>query len=165
MEGLQSIVLVFHLFLAISLVVVILIQRSDGGALGGLGGGAGGGIVSARSAGNILTKTTSILATLFIITSLTLAILASKSNEYKTILDEKEAATAAAVKEGKEAANDLDATEAVGNVQDVPEINLPVVDESEAEAPNIEANTSATGEAEKEVKEVEKIEETKTDTK
>lgn len=160
MEGLQSIVLVIHLFLAISLVVVILVQRSDGGALGGLGGGTGGGIVSARSAGNILTKTTAILATLFIITSLTLAILASKSTEYETILDEKEAAATAAVKDGKEAAEGLDEAEAVENVQDVPEINLPAADE--VEAPNIGESSSTTGET---AKEVEKAKATKADKK
>ncbi|MCP4395235.1 MAG: preprotein translocase subunit SecG [Alphaproteobacteria bacterium] len=141
MEGLQSIVLVIHLFLAISLVVVILIQRSDGGALGGLGGSSGGGIVSARSAGNILTRTTSILATLFIITSLTLAILASKANDYETILDETEASQAAAKKNGTEAAEDIKAAEEIKSHSDVPEINLPTPDDNGGKIEEIKTET------------------------
>ncbi|WP_019643685.1 preprotein translocase subunit SecG [Novispirillum itersonii] len=73
-----TVVLVIHLLIALALVGVILLQRSEGGALG-IGGGGGGGLVSGRAAGNILTRTTAILATAFFITSLVLAILANNS--------------------------------------------------------------------------------------
>jgi preprotein translocase subunit SecG len=70
------IILVIHLILAIALVGVILLQRSEGGALG-IGGGSGGGLMTGRAAGNLLTRTTAILATSFFITSLVLALLAN----------------------------------------------------------------------------------------
>lgn len=70
------IILVIHLILAIALVGVILLQRSEGGALG-IGGGSGGGLMTGRAAGNLLTRTTAILATSFFVTSLVLALLAN----------------------------------------------------------------------------------------
>jgi len=76
----ELILLIVHLFLAIALVGVILLQKSEGGALSGLGGGGGGGMggfMSARGAANLLTRTTAILAGLFICTSLALAVIAS----------------------------------------------------------------------------------------
>ena len=69
------IILVIHLLVAMALVGVILLQRSEGGALG-IGGG-GGGLMSGRQAGNLLTRTTAILATSFFVTSLALAIIAN----------------------------------------------------------------------------------------
>ena len=75
----ENVVLIIHLILAIALVVVVLLQRSDGGALGGLGGGAFGGVMSGRQSAHLLTRTTAILATCFIGTSLILAIMASGS--------------------------------------------------------------------------------------
>lgn len=74
----ELIVLIIHLFLAIALVGVILLQKSEGGGLGMGGGGGGmGGFLTARGAANLLTRTTAILATLFICTSLALALMAS----------------------------------------------------------------------------------------
>ncbi len=70
------IILVIHLLIAIALVGVILLQRSEGGALG-IGGGGGGGLMTGRQAGNLLTRTTAILATSFFVTSLALAIIAN----------------------------------------------------------------------------------------
>ena len=74
----ENIILIVHLLIAIALIGVILLQRSEGGALGmgGGSGGGGGGMFSARGAANALTRTTAILAACFIATSLTLAILA-----------------------------------------------------------------------------------------
>ena len=73
----ELILLIIHLFLAIALVGVILLQKSEGGALGIGGGGGMGGFLTARGAANLLTRTTAILATLFICTSLALALMAS----------------------------------------------------------------------------------------
>ncbi len=72
----ELVLLLIHLFLAIALVGVILLQKSEGGALG-MGGG-GGGFLTARGAANLLTRTTAILATLFLATSLALAMIASQ---------------------------------------------------------------------------------------
>lgn len=82
-----TILLVIHLLIAAAMVGVILIQRSEGGALGGLGGGTMGGMMTARGTANLLTRTTAILAVCFIATSLTLAILAGHSNRGGSILD------------------------------------------------------------------------------
>mgnify|MGYP001354278638 CR=1 FL=1 len=70
-----TILLVIHLIIAVALVAVVLLQRSEGGALG-IGGGSGGGMsgfLTGRSTANLLTRTTAILAAIFIVTSLTLA--------------------------------------------------------------------------------------------
>lgn len=70
-----SILLVIHLMTAIFLVALILMQRSGGGALNGLGGGSGANsFLSARGTGNLLTRLTAILATIFFITSISLSI-------------------------------------------------------------------------------------------
>ena len=61
------------------MVGVILIQRSEGGALSGLGGGTMGGMMTARGTANLLTRTTAILAGCFMATSLVLAILAGQA--------------------------------------------------------------------------------------
>jgi preprotein translocase subunit SecG len=85
----ELILLIVHLFLAIALVGVILLQKSEGGALGIGGGGGMGGFLTARGAANLLTRTTAILATLFIITSLALALIASRkhSAQPRSIMD------------------------------------------------------------------------------
>jgi preprotein translocase subunit SecG len=82
-----TIVLVVHLLIAAALVGVILIQRSEGGALGGLGGASFGGLMSARGGANLLTRTTAVLASCFITTSMVLAILASHSGR-GSLIDE-----------------------------------------------------------------------------
>ncbi len=70
-----SVLLVVHLMVAILLVTLILMQRNSGNALSGLGGSSGAdSILSARGKGNLLTRTTAILATIFFITSILLAL-------------------------------------------------------------------------------------------
>ena len=70
----------------IALVAVVLLQRSEGGALG-IGGGGGGNFMSARGAANALSRTTAILATVFFITSITLGILAGYEGGQGSVLD------------------------------------------------------------------------------
>ena len=73
----QSVILSIHIMLAIAITILVLLQRSEGGALGGLGGGQGAnGLFTGRQAGNILTKMTGIFFACFIATSLTLVLLA-----------------------------------------------------------------------------------------
>ncbi|HEY3639293.1 MAG TPA: preprotein translocase subunit SecG [Rhizomicrobium sp.] len=72
----QSVLIVIQLFVSIAMIAVILLQRSEGGALGMGGGGSGlGGLFSARGAADTLTRTTAILAVLFFVTSLALTLL------------------------------------------------------------------------------------------
>ena len=82
-----AIVLLVHLFLAFSLVVVVLLQRSEGGALG-IGGGTMGGLMTARGSANLLTRATGIIAAGFIVTSMSLAILASGDRAPRSIMDQ-----------------------------------------------------------------------------
>lgn len=84
----QQVVLVIHLLLAVALVGVVLLQKSEGGGLG-IGGGGGGmsGFMTGRSQANLLTRATAILATLFMVTSLGLAWLASDTARPTSILD------------------------------------------------------------------------------
>ena len=76
--------LVVHTLIAIGLVGVILLQRSEGGGLG-IGGGTGGGMMSARGAANLLTRSTTVLAVLFIGSSIVLAVLAAGTNKPRKI--------------------------------------------------------------------------------
>lgn len=70
-----TLLLVVHLMVCIFLVACILMQRSTGGALDGLGGGSGASnFLSARGTGNLLTRTTAVLATLLFVTSISLAL-------------------------------------------------------------------------------------------
>ena len=72
----ETVLLVFYLLVAIFLVAVILMQRSSGGALSGLGGGDGANsIFTARGTGNFLTRLTAILATLFFVSAIALSLL------------------------------------------------------------------------------------------
>ncbi len=80
----STVLLLIHVMVAVALVGVILLQRSEGGALG-IGGG--GGFMTGRSAGNALTKTTAILAASFFATSLALSILASQHGTAPSILN------------------------------------------------------------------------------
>lgn len=83
----QLVLLLIHLFLAIALVISVLLQRSEGGALG-IGGSTMGGMMTTRGTANLLTRATAIIASCFIVTSLTLAILAGNTGERRSIVDQ-----------------------------------------------------------------------------
>jgi preprotein translocase subunit SecG len=84
-----TVVLVIHLLVAIALVCLVLLQRSEGGALGiGGSGGGMGGFLTGRGTANLLTRTTAILAAVFILTSLVLARLAGGERVTRSIIDE-----------------------------------------------------------------------------
>ena len=91
---LMHVLLVVHLVLALGLVVLILMQQSEGGVLG-MGGG-GNGMFTARGASNILSRMTAILGTGFFITSLTLTLLAGAARP-KSVADQIDGAPAAAL--------------------------------------------------------------------
>jgi preprotein translocase subunit SecG len=82
----KEVFLVIHLILAIALVVTVLLQRSEGGALG-MGGGPGG-FMTARGAGDLLSRTTAILAACFFATSLVLTVMSGKGTRSRSILDD-----------------------------------------------------------------------------
>jgi len=72
----ESVVLVIHLFLALAIIGLVLIQRSEGGGLGIGGGGGLGGLATPQGAANLLTRMTGICAGLFFLTSLILGVMA-----------------------------------------------------------------------------------------
>lgn len=83
----ETVVLTIHLLLALALIIVVLLQRSEGGGLGMGGGGGGGGIMSGRAAATALSKLTWALGAGFVVTSLTLTILAARQNGDGSVLD------------------------------------------------------------------------------
>ena len=83
----ENVILTIHLLLALALIGVVLLQRSEGGGLGLGGGGAGDGIMSGRSTASALSKITWILAILFIITSMGLTILAARNAAGTSVVD------------------------------------------------------------------------------
>ena len=84
----ENIVLVIHLILAICLIAMVLLQRSEGAGMGlGGGGGAGGGLMTGRQAATALSKLTWAFATAFLITSVTLTILAAQNSATTSVLD------------------------------------------------------------------------------
>jgi preprotein translocase subunit SecG len=90
-----DVLLIVHLLLALAMIGVVLLQRSEGGALGIGGGGGGGmsGFLTGRGTANLLTRTTAILAGCFIATSLLLTILTTGSRQPTSILDQIPAQT------------------------------------------------------------------------
>ncbi len=84
-----TIILTLHIIIAVALVGVILLQRSEGGGLGiGGSGQGGGGFMTARGTANLLTRATAGLAVAFFITSITLAILSGNTGTGSSIVDE-----------------------------------------------------------------------------
>lgn len=84
----ENVVLVIHLILALGIIGLVLIQKSEGGGLGIGGSGGLGNIATARSTGNILTRLTAIFATGFFITSLTLSIMAGHHSKDRSITEQ-----------------------------------------------------------------------------
>lgn len=90
----QTFLLVVHLIVAVLLIGAILMQRSEGGALGIGGGNSGGNLFSARGVGNGLTRATAILAVCFFATSIALTMLATKSKGPVTVFGQDQQAPA-----------------------------------------------------------------------
>ncbi len=83
----ENVILVIHLILAICLIGVVLLQRSEGGGLG-MGGGGGGGVMTGRQAATALGKLTWAFAIAFLITSITLTIIATQNSADSSLLDD-----------------------------------------------------------------------------
>lgn len=81
----ENVVLTVHLILALLLIGVVLLQRSEGGGLG-LGGG-GGNVMTGRQAANAMSRATWILATGFLITSITLTVIAARGAGSGSVMD------------------------------------------------------------------------------
>jgi preprotein translocase subunit SecG len=86
----QTVLIVIHLMIVFSLVIVVLLQRSEGGALG-IGGG--GGFLTSRGQANVLTRATAFLAAGFFATSLALTILAGWGKGGPSVFDRPASST------------------------------------------------------------------------
>ena len=84
----ENFVLILNIILAILLVGSVLLQKSEGGALGL--GASQESFISSRSAGSFLTKSTAIIATLFIVTSISLTIMSKENLPTKSVLETTE---------------------------------------------------------------------------
>lgn len=81
----ENVVLIIHLILALGLIGVVLLQRSEGGGLG-IGGG-GGGANAGRPAATPMSKVTWILGAAFVVTSITLTIVSAQKSAGVSVLD------------------------------------------------------------------------------
>ncbi len=87
----ENLILTLNIILAVLLVITVLLQKSEGGALGI--GASQDSYISSRSAGNFLTKLTAIIATLFIITSISLTIISRQDLPSASVLEKIEEKT------------------------------------------------------------------------
>ena len=96
----ENIILIIHLLLALGIIGLVLLQRSEGGGLG-IGGGSGGlgGLASAGTTGNILTRATAFCAAGFFCTSIILAVLAGGNSSSKSLLEGLDTPAAAIVEQ------------------------------------------------------------------
>lgn len=81
----QIFLLIVLLFVTLAMIGAILLQRSEGGGLG-IGGGNMGGLMTNRGTANFLTRTTGILATLFMVLCIVLAIMAARESKSQSLL-------------------------------------------------------------------------------
>ncbi len=112
-----NVLIVAYLLIVLALIAVILLQRSEGGGLG-MGGSGGGGLVSARGSANLLTRTTAILAALFMGTAIVLTIVADLDRSTDRVLTGAEGGVL-----GQEGATVLDA---LNNLQGETASDLPI---------------------------------------
>ena len=87
----ENFILTLNIMFAVLLIIIILLQKSEGGALGL--GASQDSFMTSRSAGNFLTKITAIIATLFIITSISLTIISQEEISTTSVLEEAEEKT------------------------------------------------------------------------
>jgi preprotein translocase subunit SecG len=109
----QNVVLTVHLILALMLIGVVLLQRSEGGGLLG-----GGGVMSNRGATSALQKLTWLLAAAFIGTSITLTVLSAQNSRGVSVLDSE--ATAPADSAAEPASPPIDLPPAAGDAPIAP---------------------------------------------
>jgi preprotein translocase subunit SecG len=81
------VIIIIHIFLALAVIAVIMLQKSEGGALG-IGGGGMSGFMTGRSTANLLTRTTAVLALGFFLTSIVLAVIASHGRVSHSVVDQ-----------------------------------------------------------------------------
>jgi len=98
MEKLQLFLLILQVAIAVAMILLVLLQKSDGDSLGGIGGGSGGmnAVISSKSSANILSKTTMILIGVFMLNCLILATISNAGKkrvaaELEKVIEQQEA--------------------------------------------------------------------------
>lgn len=111
----ETVILVIHLILALAIIGLVLLQRSEGGGLGiGGGGGGMGSFATAGQTANALTRATAMCAFAFLITSLTLAILAGQKTSSTSLLENLDNVPLAVDSEGETSDNKIPDAQATG---------------------------------------------------
>jgi preprotein translocase subunit SecG len=90
MDAIGNVIIVIHLMVVVALIAVVLLQRSEGGALGIGGGNA---FLSSRGQGNVLTRATAVLAAVFFATSIAMTVVSRMTAPPSAILDQVPAVT------------------------------------------------------------------------
>ena len=89
MNDISSLLLIFHVTIAILIVGLILIQKGKGADMGSaFGAGASGTIFGAKGSANFLSRTTAVLATIFFLTSMALAYVNKGTVKTESVLDQ-----------------------------------------------------------------------------
>jgi len=127
----STVLLIIQLIISIILTGLILVQRSEGGALG-IGGGGGGGLMSGRSATNSISRMTWILGTIFIVNCLALSVVFNMENQNTSLID------------------DTNAVAPLTAPVDSPDTTLPLADETSTAETSPEEETSEVAEEPKE---------------
>lgn len=83
MENFQLFLLILQVIIAVAMIILVLLQKSDGDSLSGIGGGSGGlnSVMSGKATANVLSKTTMILIGIFMLNCLILASISNASNK------------------------------------------------------------------------------------
>jgi preprotein translocase subunit SecG len=129
----STVLLIVQLIISIILTGLILIQRSEGGALGIGGGGGGGGLMSGRSATTSIVRMTSILGVIFLINCLALAVVYQIENKERLIIDDEAVATQPATPPESTPDAEETLTEALTPDLDSSEGSDPLAEETPAE--------------------------------
>lgn len=119
----QSILLMLHVLVAVALIALVLVQHGRGADAGAaFGSGASGSVFGSRGATSFLTRVTTILATVFFLTSLTLAWLAAQSVDRGSVVDRVRPATTQTTTDGAAPGiPETDAPSAPANVPALPD--------------------------------------------
>ena len=162
----ETILTVVHLFLAIGLVALVLMQHGKGADAGAaFGSGASATVFGSQGSANFLSRATAVMATLFFITSLWLAYYAMQSTETVSLMDAVPAIPAEPVPAVDEAATDLPSIPGMpaentdGSTEsDLPVINMPVEEAPVEPADVNKAASEAAGQAALDAPAVEEVE-------
>ena len=139
---------IFHVLIAISMIAFILIQKGAGATAGAaFGSGASGTVFGSRGAGNFLSRTTWVLATLFCLISLTMAVMASRASMTPETDLGVVATTPAAGEAATQTLPELPVVTNTADPSDIPSIDAvisqPATGENAGDIPVIEAGTES----------------------